>query len=330
MIPFILRKTLSQNNFHSYLQEANKTNQFSNGGWAVQELERRARDMLKIDDDKAVIATSSGTTALHAMLWAIQRQDGSQRIGTQDFTFASNSLGPAQGPIVTDMRTDFNLNLDDEFIQVAKLLIVTNIFGHVQDFNYISKYNFPYIIFDNAATPYSFWEGTNSCNLGTGSYVSLHHTKPLGFGEGGLAIIDKKYEEQTRIACNFGIVGGKFNERSGNYKMSDISAAAILQWWDQFDIDDLKEKYLDNYYKILYELREEEGTAWQNYGDEENFFPSCLPYVHQTTIRIEDNTTNYEARKYYNPLREFTVSSQLYNRILCYALTEGIEKCLKK
>ena len=37
--------------------------------------------MLKIDNDKAVIATSSGTTALHAMLWAIQRQDGSQRVG---------------------------------------------------------------------------------------------------------------------------------------------------------------------------------------------------------------------------------------------------------
>ena len=286
--------------------------------------------MLKIDDDKAIIATSSGTTALHAMLCAIQRQEGQQRIGTQDFTFASNSIGPAQGPIVTDMRSDFNLDLDDDYIQMSKIIIITNIFGHLQDFNYISNYDFPFTIFDNAATPYSFWEGTNSCNLGTGSYISLHHTKPIGFGEGGIAIIDKEYEEQTRIACNFGIVEGKFNERSGNYKMSDISAAAILQWWDQFEIEELKEKYLDNYYKILYELRDEEGIAWQSYGDGETFFPSCLPYVHQTSTRAEDNTTKYEARKYYNPLRNFTISSQLYDRILCYSLTEGIEKCLKK
>ena len=330
MIPFILTKTLLQDKFHSYLQKAQETNQFTNYGWAVQELERRAREMLKIDDSKAVIATSSGTTALHAMLYAIHRQDGVQRIGTQDFTFASNSLGPAQGPIVTDMRSDFNLDLDDEFIKSSKALIVTNIFGHLQDFNYISQYNHPYIIFDNAATPYSFWEGTNSCNLGTGSYVSLHHTKPIGFGEGGLAIIDKEYEEQTRVACNFGLIEGEFNERSGNYKMSDISAAAILQWWDQFEIDELNEIYLDNYYSVLYELREEEGTAWQHYGDEENFFPSCLPYIHQTSIKVKDNTTRYEAKKYYNPLRGFSISKQMYDRILCYALTEKVESCLKK
>lgn len=330
MIPFIPKKTLSQDNFHSYLQKAGETNQFSNYGWAVQELERRARDLLKIDEDKAVIATSSGTAALHAMLWSIQRQDGQQRIGTQDFTFPSNSLGPAGGPIVTDMRPDLNLNLEDEYIKSSKILIVTNIFGHLQDFNYISEHNFPYLIFDNAATPYSFWEGTNSCNLGTGSYISLHHTKPLGFGEGGLAIIDKEYEEQTRIACNFGLIDGKFNERSGNYKMSELSAAGILQWWDQFDINELKDLYLDNYYKVLYDLRDEEGSVWQNYGDEDNFFPSCLPFIHDNPIDVSQNKLRYEAKKYYYPLREFTVSMQLYSRILCYATTEGIEKCLKK
>ena len=53
------------------------------------------------------------TAALHAMLWGIQRQDGQQRIGTQDFTFASNSLGPAEGPIVFDMKSDYNINLED-------------------------------------------------------------------------------------------------------------------------------------------------------------------------------------------------------------------------
>ena len=319
-----------QDKFHSYLQKAQETNQFTNYGWAVQELECRAREMLKIDDSKAVIATSSGTTALHAMLWAIQRQEGQQRIGTQDFTFASNSIGPAGGPIVADMNPSLNIDLSDEYITQSKILIVTNIFGHLQDFNYISEYQFPYLILDNAATPYSFWEGTNSCNLGTGSYVSLHHTKPIGFGEGGLAIIDKEYEKETRIACNFGLVDGMFNERSGNYKMSDLSAAGILQWWDQFDIDELNKLYLDNYYSVLYELRDEEGTNWIHYGDEDKFFPSCLPYIFDEVTGVEDNKTRFEARKYYHPLRGFTISTAIYDRILCYATTEGIEKCLEK
>jgi len=85
-----------QDRFLHYLQKAQETNQFTNYGWAAKELEIRARDMLQIDESKAVIACCSGTAALHAILWGIQRQDGSQRIGTQDFTFASNSLGPAQ------------------------------------------------------------------------------------------------------------------------------------------------------------------------------------------------------------------------------------------
>lgn len=330
MIPFIPRKTLSQDKFHYYLQKATETNQFTNYGWAVQELEKRARDMLKIDEDKAVIATSSGTTALHAMIWAIHRQDGVSRVGTQDFTFASNSLGPAAGPIVTDMRPDLNLNLEDEFIQMAKLLIVTNIFGHLQDFDYIAQHQYPYLIFDNAATPYSFWQGTNSCNLGTGSYVSLHHTKPIGFGEGGLAIIDKEYEEQVRIACNFGIVDSQFNERSGNYKMSDISAAAILQWWDQFDIDELQELFLNNYYDMRYFLRDEEAEAWKHYGDEEQFFPSCFPLVYDKNTTVDDIKSEYEVKKYYHPLRGFNISTQLYERTICYSLTKDFDKCLKK
>ena len=86
-------------------------------------------------------------------------------------------------------------------------VIVTNIFGHLQNFNEIlskTEGRDKKLIIDNAATPYSFWDGINSCNLGTASYISLHHTKPIGFGEGGLVIIDKKYEEAVRIACNFG------------------------------------------------------------------------------------------------------------------------------
>ena len=30
-----------------------------------------------------------------------------------------------------------------------------------------------------------FYEGENSCNLPDASFISLHHTKPIGFGEGG-------------------------------------------------------------------------------------------------------------------------------------------------
>ena len=309
--------------FQSYLQNAEKTNQFTNYGWAAKELEIRARDMLKIDESKAIIACSSGTAALHAMLWGMQRQEGAQRIGTQDFTFASNSLGPAEGPIVADMTRDYNINLDDPYIPQAEILIITNVFGHLQDLDYISEYKTRHIIFDNAASPYTFWEGSNSCNYGVGSYISLHHTKPIGFGEGGLAIIDKEYEEQVRIATNFGLVDGQFNERSGNYKISEISAAAILQWWDQFNIDKLANQYQDNYFKLKYNFRDVEGESWINYSEDEIFFPNCFPFLSNEPLD-EKFLKGYETKKYYKPLRGFTVSSELFKKIVCFPITEGV------
>ena len=166
-------------------------------------------------------------------------------------------------------------------------------------------------------------DGSNSCNYGCGSYISLHHTKPLGFGEGGLAIIDREYEEATRIATNFGIIDEQFNERSGNYKISEVNAAAILQWWDQFDIETLATQFKDNYYKLMYELRDVEGKAYAHYSEDETFFPNCYPFFPDRDIP-EEFSNKYEIKKYYKPLRGFKISNYFYDKIKCFALTEGI------
>lgn len=329
---FVPYKSVDFDSLKNYLEYAHSSNQFSNGGMAVKELERRAREMLKIHDNKAVIATSSGTSAIHAILQGIQTKIGNKRIGTHDFNFYSNSIGPAEGPILTDINAHCNIELvNDPYIQGAEIIIVTNIFGHMQNVEYINKHTKgKIVIYDNAASPYTFHQGINSCNFGTASYISLHHTKSIGFGEGGLAIVDVEYEDYVRRACNFGISENGWDERSGNHKMSELCAAGILQYWDQFDIDAMKEIYLENYFKLLYELRAsgDQGESWINYADD--FFPSCLPFIHQKPATIDDNTREVEAKKYYKPLRDFPVASEIYSRILCYATTTGFEKCIQK
>ena len=45
-----------------------------------------------------------------------------------------------------------------------------------------------------------------------------------------------------------------FNERGSNFKMSELNAAGVLQYWRQFDIDTMMKNYLDNYYDLLYNL----------------------------------------------------------------------------
>jgi len=285
--------------------------------------------MLKISDDKAIIATSSGTTALHAILYAMMRRNNSNmRVCTQDFTFPSNSQGPATGPIITDIDADCNMNLYDEYAHnYGQIYIVTNCFGHVQDLDKVLMYAQEHkkiIIFDNAATPYTFINGINTCNLGHASYISLHHTKHIGFGEGGLAIVNAHLEEDVRIACNFGLVNGKFNERASNFKMSEIAAAAILQYWDSFDIEELKKKVLDNYFNKLFELNKEyEGTVHPNYSDEEEFLPPCVPFIFNKPTLAEEFPEE-DCKKYYHPLRGLPVSKQIYDRIVCFPVTRGL------
>ena len=334
MIPFIFKKQLDSDRFNEYLVTANATNQFSNYGYVVRLLEDRARDMLKIDDSKAIIATSSGTSALSAIIYGMMRKDEHKyRVGTQGFTFPSNAIGAAEGAIISDMDARCNMHLDDKYIiENSDLVIVTNIFGHLQDITEVSnktEHRDKKLIFDNAATPYSFWEGVNSCNLGTASYISLHHTKPIGFGEGGLAIVDKEYEQMVRAACTFGIIEDVFNEYSGNYKMSELSAAGILQWWDQFNIDNMQSLYAKNYNKLRYEMRHEEGDYWINHTSD-TWFPTCLPFIFKTAV--EDVIGEYndrEYKKYYKPLsKNLSMSELMYNNIKCIALTEGIEKCI--
>jgi dTDP-4-amino-4,6-dideoxygalactose transaminase len=94
------------------------------------------------------------------------------------------------------------------------------------------------LIFDNAATSYSFYNNKNSCNYGNASTISFHHTKPIGFGEGGAIIIDLKYEKYVRNIINFGIdnysIESTWDRKGANYKMSDIQAVYIIQYLDNF------------------------------------------------------------------------------------------------
>ena len=327
MTNFILKKSFNSDRFNYYLQNAIESNQFTNYGAAVQQLEQRAKSMLKINDSKAVIATVNGAMALNAIIFAMCRQDNiSYRVSTQDFTFPCNSQGAAQGAVIADIDSKLQFDILDQYVQnYSNMVVVTNCFGHLQDLDYIQEHTIQKdkkLIFDNAATPYSFWKGTNSCNLGNASFISLHHTKPIGFGEGGLVIIDKEYEESVRIAINFGFVNGSFNERGGNFKMSELSAAGILQWWDSFnsDIEALALQFVNQYYEARYTHRQLEGFVFPHYGtDEDIFFPSCMPFIHAEPTGIE-NFKEYDAKKYYKPLRGMRNSQYVYDRITCFGV----------
>lgn len=309
---FVHKKALVNTLFSMYLEEAHKTNQYSNYGYATRILEDQARHMLKITDDKSIIAVSSGTAALHAIIALLKKLENNIDIVTQSFTFPCAIQGECRRARIVDFDND--LDIDISSIQPHEVVIVTNVFGHLQNLDKILQLPNKYIIFDNAATPYSFWKGVNSLNLGFASFVSLHHTKTIGFGEGGLIIINKEYEAAVRAIISFDKdSAGNCSRFGNNYKISEIAAAAILQWWDQFDID-----YLATLYRRRYE--EYKIANFPHKADAcDIFLPNCVPSIFDNTIDVTAYP-EYDVKKYYKPLDNSKISNSIYDRLLCFPI----------
>lgn len=312
---FIQSKTLNTALFNKYLVDAQHSNQFTNGGYAVKLLEQRARSMLKIADNKAVIATCNGTAALHAILQTLFKRLGKLNIATQSFNFPSAIQGPASSAKLLDF--DDELDIDTSDLTDIDVIIPTNCFGHLQNIEKIQG-NGKIVIYDNAATPYSFYKGVNACNYGVASFISLHHTKPIGFGEGGLAIIDSYYEDTIRSIIAFDKQqDGSFSRYGNNYKMSEIAAASILQWWDQFEIDDLAKMYRNRYDSIKQCMSYDSIFFKHKALPNEIFFPNCLPVLYTYKDINKENTM-----KYYKPLDDSPVANAVYDSIVCLPIAD--------
>lgn len=305
------------------LHISQETNQFSNYGPLVNLLESTIRCLLHISNSKSVIATNNGTSALHALATGIRMfHDKQLAFATQAFTFPSSAQGPLSDCCILDIDRDGGLDISLIPPHVDGI-IVTNIFGNVVDINkYVqwAKNNNKLLLFDNAATPFTMYDNDNCCNYGTGSIISFHHTKPLGFGEGGAIIVDSKYEQHIRRCLNFGISSDScWNKQCSNFKMSDISAAYIIQYIENFNT-------IINKHKQLYELFKTEVDMidgvrlFPNYSDDIPFV-ACFPVIFRNKEHSSPkyyNDMGIYCKKYYNPLKLLPISQYLYDHILCF------------
>jgi dTDP-4-amino-4,6-dideoxygalactose transaminase len=315
-------KPINTTRVNQLLTDCIQTNIYTNGGKNVRRLEETTRRMLKIDDSKDVICVANATMAIYALCNGIEFTNNHPiQWATQSFTFPSSAQGMLKDAYIVDIDMGGGIDLTKIPSDVGGI-IVTNIFGNIVD---IDKYvswateNNKYLIFDNAATAYTFYKGKNSCNYGHGSIISFHHTKPLGFGEGGAIIVDRKYSENIRRLINFGIHNEKmlpWNRLGANYKMSEISAVYILQYLeDHFD-------KIVAHHTELYRACKGKYSLYPNYADED------MPIIVSCICLLDDQFTNeyidkliqsgVMCRKYYHPLVHTDIAEYYYNKILCY------------
>jgi dTDP-4-amino-4,6-dideoxygalactose transaminase len=274
------------------------------------------------------VCVSNGTVALWAAVACLElAQEKPLRFCTQSFTFPASAQGYLENVMIVDIDEGGGLDLSAVPIGEIDGIIVTNVFGNIVD---IDKYtawaaaNNKFLIFDNAATSATYYKGKNSCNYGVAATLSFHHTKPIGFGEGGCIIVDRQYEPALRRILNFGIdnkaVLPRWHRKGGNYKMSDIQAVYILQYLDHFlRIKSHTTGLLQHFQTKLGEI---DVTLYPNFSDNTPFI-SCLCILSNRSTKIIKELTDAQiyCRKYYVPLEDTPIATRIYNNIVCISCT---------
>lgn len=331
-INWVPEKSIYEKSVTRLLSASIESNQFTNGGPNVARLEKYIAEILKINTDhKSVVCVCNGSSAIQVLCSAIEYVEGAKKWATQSFTFPPSAQSSLKDCVILDIDNGGGLDLQKVPTDIEGI-IVTNIFGNVVD---ISKYvdyadkNDIFLVFDNAATPLTSYKGKNCCEYGHGCIISFHHTKPIGFGEGGAIIIDKKYERAVRRLINFGLDNEhpevEWHPKASNHKMSDISAVYILQYLENIDA-------IVEIHKSLYSYMTSKLT---DLGGVELYpsFGSGIPFVSCFSLLFDDYDDEKRkrlleggvfCRKYYKPLKPTPKSMELYESILCIPCTKDM------
>lgn len=234
-IPFVENKPYDYQRISELLTLSVRSNHHANGGPVVALLERMVHRLLDLPEERCVVATNSGTSALHLAAGLVACRSGRAdfRWVTCAFGFFSSNIGLLAPAIVID--SDKRGRLDFEALKALPLnsydgVVYTNVFARNRNWSDIESYCHIHgkgFVVDNATGLLD----RPDAETGGGAIeaISCHHTKPWGVGEAGLVLCDQEDEETVRRLANFGaLLPASTNYFASNYKLSDLAAAAVI------------------------------------------------------------------------------------------------------
>lgn len=317
MIHYIENKNIRYNNIEKLLLESKNKRQFTNNGPIKNRLEQTLEELIECPPHKRVLCTSNGTTALHALQLFYEKNYNLTQYVSTSFTFPSCMTNKMNTRVVDICQSTNSIDKND--INKSDVVLITNLFGT----NCMPNYELNnFIIYDNASSFLSKFNNKNMCLYGNAAFSSLHHTKTLGFGEGGFIVIDADaYDEIQSMLC-FGFIGSDrtYNKFSSNYKMSEISAAFILDHILNYDIN----KHMDLQNEFLYRLPNN-VSIFNPTNTIDKIFYGNIPVIFNDTITPEIFRNNgIEANKYYKPIINTPNATSLYNKIINFPIHQQL------
>lgn len=324
MIKFINKQEVNYSRVQSLIQSSEKIGQMTNDGPLKRLLDKKLHSLLNLSSNKKVLSLANGTMALHLIIRYLDIKTKSRlRWATTDFTFPC-IMQAERSVYVMDIDVTDGTPINIEWDRFDAL-VVTNLFGTYIDIEKIRnecKSRGKFLIFDNASSPLSTLDSTNSfkniCDIEM-CFGSLHHTKVIGFGEGGFIVCDESEYDRLNQLSNFGFdIDRNWDPYGSNYKMSDVSAAFILQNIEQFDL----QKYIKFQNQIVDIVGELDNCKLFNY--KQGVVYGNLPIVfNQPTSHLKLRDLGIEANKYYKPLTGLENSKFLYDRIVNLPISQN-------
>ncbi|MPZ55016.1 MAG: hypothetical protein GEU91_00690 [Rhizobiales bacterium] len=212
-----------------------RQNAYANGGPVSRLLEGAVASLTRAaGDDRKAVAVASGTAGLHVLVGveAIKRGRHLRWISSA-FTFFSANTGPLEDCALVDCNASGVLDRQAlERLDAASYdgVIYTNVFGANADVGDLAAFCTEHdkaLIVDNAT---GLLDSPAGKDRHPPQVISCHHTKPWGFGEGGVIVIEAADEAVARQLINFGNGAPDWARRYGtNSKISDLSCALILE-----------------------------------------------------------------------------------------------------
>ena len=247
-------------------------------------------------ESKYAVATSSGTTALHAALKAVDVQKGDEVI-TTPFTFAATSnsvLYSDATPVYCDIDpVTFNLDpskIEEKITDKTKAILPVHLYGQPADMCPIMEIAEEHdlkVIEDAAQAHGSTYKGKKIGSIGDMGCFSFYPTKNMTTGEGGMVTTnDEELDEKAGMIRAHG--ESKRYEQSllgYNYRMTDIAASIGLVQLD--NIDKFNRIRNENAAYLNDALSNVEGiTTPEVAADRTHVF-------HQYTIRVSDKRDEF-------------------------------------
>lgn len=247
------------------------------------------------------VATSSGTTALHAALLSLGIKPGDKVITTPfSFVATANAILYSQAiPVFCDIDMN-NYNLSPEALidtlkehPDAKAIIVVHLYGHPANMPEIIKIAQMYglkVIEDCAQAHGASINGQKVGSFGDCGAFSFYPTKNMTCGEGGILVTqDKVVADQARIFVNHGqSIKYQHDVLGYNYRMTNIHAAIGIAQLGK--LDEFNKKRQQNALRYSTEITNPAVIK-----------PICLPgfehVYHQYTVQVNDRNRFMEFLK---------------------------------